>query len=227
MGKIAKILKIEKITHDVKQFTVEKPKGYRFIPGQATEVSVNKRGFQNKKRPFTFTSLNKDPFLQFIIKAYPTNIYPKHTGVTEKIHQLKIQDELIIGDPWGSINYRSQGTFIAGGAGITPFIAIFKYLRDKGKVENNKLIFSNKEKKDIILESKLRSIFKPENLIFTLTREKIKNYVLGRIDINFLKSKIDNFSKPFYVCGPKIMVTEINGYLNKLGAKSEFIIFEK
>jgi len=38
---IVKILKTEQVTHDVRRFQVEKPAGYKFIPGQATEVSVN------------------------------------------------------------------------------------------------------------------------------------------------------------------------------------------
>ncbi len=33
---IVKILDIGQVTHDVKMFSVEKPEGYSFIPGQAT-----------------------------------------------------------------------------------------------------------------------------------------------------------------------------------------------
>ena len=55
---IVKIITTEQLTHDVKRFQVEKPKGYTFIPGQATDVSVNTPDFKNKKRPFTFTGLN-------------------------------------------------------------------------------------------------------------------------------------------------------------------------
>lgn len=38
---IVKILNIDKVTHNVKRFQVEKPEGYTFNPGQATEVSIN------------------------------------------------------------------------------------------------------------------------------------------------------------------------------------------
>ena len=38
---IVKIISIENITHDVKRFRIEKPEQYSFIPGQATEVSIN------------------------------------------------------------------------------------------------------------------------------------------------------------------------------------------
>ena len=40
---IVKIKSIHKITHDVLQIVTEKPNQYIFTPGQATEVSINKR----------------------------------------------------------------------------------------------------------------------------------------------------------------------------------------
>jgi ferredoxin-NADP reductase len=55
---IVKILNTAKVTHDVIRFQVEKPQGYSFIPGQATEVSINVPDLKNDKRPFTFTCLN-------------------------------------------------------------------------------------------------------------------------------------------------------------------------
>jgi ferredoxin-NADP reductase len=54
---IVKVLKTDFVTHNVKRFAVEKPAGYTFIPGQATEISINKATLQNVLRPFTFTSL--------------------------------------------------------------------------------------------------------------------------------------------------------------------------
>jgi ferredoxin-NADP reductase len=38
---IVKIISVESVTHDVKRFTIQKPEGFKFIPGQATEVSIN------------------------------------------------------------------------------------------------------------------------------------------------------------------------------------------
>ena len=59
--------------------------------------------------------------MEFTIKGYPD-----HHGVTEKLHQLAIGNELIIDDPWGAIKYKNEGYFIAGGAEITPFITILR-----------------------------------------------------------------------------------------------------
>ena len=89
MEKVVKILATRFITHDVKSFILERPKSYQFIPGQVTDVSINKPNWKDKKRPFTFASLDSDLVLEFIIKRYP-----EHKGVTEQIHQLKAGDLL-------------------------------------------------------------------------------------------------------------------------------------
>ena len=224
---IVKILDIKNVTHDVKSFKVEKPEGFKFVPGQATDVAINKPGWEGKARPLTFTSLNEDPYLEFIVKSYPLALYPNHTGVTEEMHKLVKGDELIIDDPWGAISYHGGGVFIAGGAGITPFIAIIRQLRKNGKIFGNKMIFSNKTGKDVILEDELKASFPPRDLILTLTRERKKGYKFGRIDAEFLKKHIKDFQNHFYICGPRQMVFELKNTLSLLGASTDLLVFEK
>ena len=220
MEHIVKILDINQITHDVKEFITEKPADFRFEPGQATVVSVNKEELKNEKRPFTFTSLNDDKNLEFTIK-----IYSDVHGVTDAMDDLQVGDELIINSPWGAIQYKGPGYFIAGGAGITPFLAILRQLKKDGKVDGNMLFFSNKTRKDIILEDELRDIL-GDQALFTLTREEHPDYFQGRIDEAFLKKHVDDFNKPFYVCGTPEMTQEVNKILEKMGAPSDSIIFE-
>ncbi|MEJ2504744.1 MAG: FAD-binding oxidoreductase, partial [Ignavibacteriaceae bacterium] len=94
---IVKILKTEKVTHDVKRFQVQKPEGYSFTPGQATEASINTPELKDEKRPFTFTSLNDEAELEFTIK-----IYKERDSVTKALDELKVGDEIIIHDVWGA-----------------------------------------------------------------------------------------------------------------------------
>lgn len=223
MQHIIKIKEIRHITHDVKSLTLTKPENYEFIPGQAAEVAINQPNLKEETRPFTFTSLNSDPDLEFIIKGYFD-----HEGITKKIHSLKVADELVIGEPWGAISYQGPGVFIAGGAGITPFIAIFRDLHVKENLMGNSLIFSNKTSNDVILEKELREFFpETKNLILTLTNEQNDNYEHGLVDENFIKAKIINFTQKFYVCGPPAMVKSIKETLTNLGAQPEAVVFEK
>ena len=221
MKNVVKILDTKQVTHDVKCFRIEKPAGYQFQPGQATDVSINKPGFEEELRPFTFTSLNKETYLEFTIKRYED-----HHGVTDKLHQLQPGDELIIRDPWGAIEYKGPGYFIAGGAGITPFIAILRDLHASGKIDDNLLFFSNKTAGDIIYEKELLAIL-GKRALFTLTREKKAGYEHARIDEKFIRQHIKDFKKHFYVCGPDPMVLEITKLLERSGTATDALVFEK
>lgn len=53
-------------------------------------------------------------------------------GVTNELLSLKAGDNLIVNDIFGAIHYKGEGTFIAGGAGVTPFISIFRDLKANG-----------------------------------------------------------------------------------------------
>jgi len=219
---IVKILECGYVAHDVRYFIVEKPENYKFTSGQATEISINKSGLEKMKREFTFTTLPDNPFLEFTIKMYLDH----DKGMTRHLKDLKEGDELILHGIFGTINYKGPGIFIAGGAGVTPFISILRNLRKQGKLDGNKLILSNKTKGDIILEQEFRNML-GDNLILTLTREKKEGYENRKIDENFLKEKIKDFKTNFYICGPPIMVLELRILLEKLGAKISSITFEK
>jgi hypothetical protein len=217
---IVKIINIKLVTHDVLRFTVLKPEGYKFIPGQATEVSINTPELKDNKEPFTFTSLNENEHLEFTIK-----IYESHNGITNALEELKPGDELIIRDAFGSIQYKGEGVFIAGGAGVTPFIAILRQLDAENKIASNKLIFTNKTESDIILKEEFRKIL-GKSFINTLTDEKKEGYENQAIDVAFLKEKITDFNQHFYICGPPALVGSVSEALVSLGAQADSVVVE-
>jgi hypothetical protein len=217
---IVKILSIDQVTHDVKRFRVEKPAGYSFIPGQATDVSVNTPEFRNKKRPFTYTCLTRDPYLEFTIK-----IYTSRNGVTNELGKLKPGGELIIRDVWGAISYKGKGVFIAGGAGITPFISIFRDLHTRNEISGNTLIFANKTKADIILEDELSDML-GNSFINILSDEKNDNYFHGMISLDFLRLHTGDLNRKFYVCGPPPMMDAVLKHLADLGIGEKSITLE-
>lgn len=224
MSYTMKIQDIRNVTHDVKQIRVDKPEGYTFRPGQATEVAVDRGGWTDEKRPFSFTSLNTDPYLEFVIK-----IYPDHEGVTNQIGQLKEGDALILGDPWGAIEYSGEGVFLAGGAGVTPFIAILRDLYHQGEIGNNRLIFSNKTERDIILKDEFETIL-GDQFVNVITSEKPSGehiYLDGVLNKDWLESYIEDFNQFFYVCGPEAFNKSLMAALEELGARPEALIFEK
>jgi ferredoxin-NADP reductase len=221
MPKIATLLMTAFVTHDVKRFILQKPRGFKFAAGQATLVSVNQPGQEDNAHPFTPTSLPDDRVLEFTIKGYP-----EHHGLTERLHTLRPGDQLLLGPVFGTIQYKGPGVFIAGGAGITPFIAILRQLAREGGLAGNSLIFSNKTRDDVILESELRA-YLGDRCILTLTRRPSPEYENRMVDEAFLREKIGDFSRPFYLCGPPPMVDAITATLRKLGASPDNVVFEQ
>lgn len=216
-----RVKSIEKLTHDVLRIVTEKPSNYQFKPGQATDVAINKQDWKSKKRPFTFTGLPAEDHLEFTIKTYP-----QHKGVTNELLNLKTNDELIIEEPWGSINYKGEGVFIAGGSGVTPFISIFRQLHSQNKIGANKLIFANKTKADIINAEEFESIL-GKNFINILSDEKSDKYAHGFITEELLKITITDMDKYVYLCGPPAMMKAIESQLTNLNVKKDRIIKEE
>lgn len=217
---IVKIQSIDKVTHDVLKIVTEKPENYAFNPGQATDISINKNGWEDKKNPYTFCSLPEDNYLEFTIKTYPS-----HNGMTDELLNLKINDELILHDVFGAISYKGEGVFIAGGAGVTPFISIFRSLESRKEIGNNKLLFANKKKEDIILADEFKKLL-GDNFINILSDEELQGYENGRITKDFIQANSGGLNKLFYLCGPPSMMEAIEKQLVDLHVDKKSIIKE-
>src|SRR5690554_1412802 len=216
-----KIKSIEHVTHDVLRIVTEKPSDVKFHPGQATEIFIDKQGWQNEGRPFTFTGLPERDFLEFTIKTYP-----ERKGVTNELLSLKSGDQLIVNDIFGAIEYKGEGTFIAGGAGVTPFICIFRDLKNKNKLGNNQLLFANKTKADIILQEEFSEML-GQNFINILSEEETKNYSHGQISEEFIKKNATSLESYFYLCGPPPIIDAVIKQLKGLGISEDKIVMEE
>lgn len=222
MHESVKILKIEKVTGNVRRYVLEKPVGFHFEAGQATELSIDAAGWRDRKSPFTFTGLAMEDVLEFTIKSYFD-----HDGVTKALWSLVAGDRLILREPWGTIAYKGPGTFIAGGAGVTPFIAILRQLNRDGKLDGHRLIASNRKAEDIILRDEFEAMPGLE-CTWTLTDDPDAEGVLHeRIDEAFLRRHIHNVAQNFYLCGPDQMVKDLKAALGGLGAKADALVWEK
>lgn len=214
------IKSVDHITHDVLRIVTNKPEKLNFVPGQAAHIAINKSGWLKEERPFSFTNLPADNSLEFTIKTYPAK-----EGVTSELINLKKDDELILHDVFGAIAYKGEGVFIAGGAGVTPFISIFRNLKAKNKIGKNMLLFANKTKADIILEKEFEALL-GDAFINILSDEQAEGYHQGRITERFLKANVSDFSQQFYICGPPPMIKDVEEQLIGLGVDKENITKE-
>jgi len=215
------LLMSEFVTHDVKRFILTRPEGFRFEAGQGVELAIDHPDWKEEGRPFTPTSLEEDRVLGFTIKGYPD-----HEGVTKALHGLGPGARLMMSEPFGTIRYKGRGVFIAGGAGVTPFIAILRRLARNGGLDGHGLLFSNKTPADVICEKELRHML-GERCVLTCTEETAPGYEGRRIDRDFLADHIDDFGQNFYVCGPPKFNEAVNAALKELGAEPDLLVFEE
>jgi cytochrome-b5 reductase len=215
------LLMSEFVTHDVRRLVASRPPGFEYRPGQGVELAINRTGWVDQTRPFTPTSLADDLVLEFTIKSYPD-----HAGVTRELHRLEAGEELLLSEPFGTITDEGPGVFIAGGAGITPFLAILRARAHAGTLDGCSLIFSNKTPGDVICEKELRHLL-GANCILLCTGEAVPGCTPRRIDRDFLAGHVDDFSRRFYVCGPPGFMAKVNAALEDLGANPQNLVFER
>lgn len=221
MEHVVRVLEITEVSRSTCRLVLERPAGYRFEPGQAAELAVDTPAWREECRPFSFTSVSEDDYLEFHIR-----IYPSHGGVTAQIAGLNPGARMVLTEPFGTIRYRGEGYFIAGGTGITPFIAILRRLHRDRAVGANKLLYANRTADDIILEEEIERIL-DGNAELNLTHEPKDGYYAGMFDTGYFRRHAPETGRYFYVCGPDEMVRDIRDMLTYLGVSPQSIIVEE
>lgn len=221
MSHLVKIKSIKHLTHDVLHVVAQKPEGLVYTPGQAVDISVNKPEWEKVKSCFTLTSLTDSNNIEFVIKTYPSR-----DRVTNQLLHVKPGDEIFVYKPFGSIKYKGEGIFLAGGAGITPFIAILRQLAKDNKLGSNKLIFANKKVEDIIMKDWFEGIL-GSNFVNVLSDEEHDGYKSGYINAEMIKELVDDNTKYYYLCGPKPMMKAVEEQLDLLGVDKGMIVKEE
>lgn len=216
----AKLLQSTFVTHDVRQFVTTRPDGLDYEPGQGVELAIDRGDWKDQARPFTPVSPPDAPVLEFLIKEYP-----EQDGVTDRLHDLAPGAALRLSDAFGSLTWEGPGTFLAGGAGITPFLSIFRERAASDELGDSVLHFSNSTPRDVICERELRALFGPR-VYFTCTREAGPGWEHRRIDRSYLEEHVDDVSGRFYLCGPPAFVTSVRDHLLAMGAREDGIVTE-
>lgn len=207
----------EQLTHDVVRLTLQRPKDYTFTAGQAIDFKLDRPEVKDKVSPFTFTGLNTANHLELTIKCYPD-----HHGMTEQVAKLQVGDEVIISEPFDTVALKGPGVFIAGGTGMTPFIAILRQLKEDHDLAGNQLIFFNKTQGDVFMEGEFRTLL-GDGFHNVLTKEDAPGYLHGAVSPEFFKAHLKDFKQPFYTCGPEGFVNAVKSALVQLGASENMI----
>jgi NAD(P)H-flavin reductase len=105
-------------------------------------------------------------------------------------------------------------------------LSILRELQYRKKIGGNILVFANKTKDDIILESELKCLL-GDSFINILSDENTEGYAHGFITEDFLKANVPLHYKNYYLCGPPLMMESIISQLLNLGIRKDLITMEK
>jgi len=220
------IVGIRQETHDVKTFRIKLEGSLDYTPGQYCLVSIidtDQDELDGVKRPFTFASPPGGKETQLTVKRLGQ--------FTTALHNLTQGDKLKLYGPRGeALNFDESISkdivFLAGGSGITPFMAILRYAVQE-KLDNEfKLLFSNKTERDIIYRDELSDMSEQDNItvIHTLDGDRSKDWKgeTGHIDREMIEKYVTDVEKKlWYICGPPPMVDAMKRILKQMKIPAE------
>ncbi len=203
------VTNIEQLTPLIKAFTFERTDGLAFSPfsaGSHVVVSMGE-GHDSHKNPYSLVGHSED------LKQYRIAIRHEANGrggSTFMHEQIEVGSQLEIGSPYNLFPLHwlaRKHLFIAGGVGITPFMA---YIKDMKMMHKNfELHYAIRNKKNgAFVDELLRD---NSGKIFIYSNEKHEP-----LDISRLLDK-QPLGTHVYVCGPHQMVEDVLRLSEQLG----------
>ncbi|MBI5226484.1 hypothetical protein HY994_04610 [Candidatus Micrarchaeota archaeon] len=121
-------------------------------PGQFVSVQIpTASGIQIRSFSISSSPLELD-HLDITVKRYEDSLAAK------ALHELKEGQKLHLKAPFGRFTFNDADqnpVFIAGGNGVTPHMAMIRYIVEKKRSQKPILIYSNRTQDDIIFKDEL------------------------------------------------------------------------
>ncbi|MFO7739929.1 MAG: ferric reductase-like transmembrane domain-containing protein [Desulfatiglandaceae bacterium] len=202
--------------------------GHRdYAPGQFMFLQLKRKDNVSKSHPFTIASSPARKGLSICAKAVG--------DFTSTLGKTQPSDLAYIDMPFGVFSFLQHDAkrlvFIAGGIGITPFMSMLRYIRDRKLKKELILFWANKMEKDIAFRDELEKMaaeMPSLKVIHVLSREENWPGEKGRIHADTLKRHVGDFETgEFFVCGPPPMMSDIQKILSDLGVSKKRIHMER
>ena len=231
-----RVAQIIRQTPDVQTFRFAAPDGrplpFQHQPGQYLVISPMING-KKVNRPYTISSSPTQPgYCEITVKREEMGMVSRH------LHDgLREGDTINISAPTGRFIF--DGTqaqsivLIAGGVGITPLMAITRYLVDNRWKGDIYFAYAARTPDDIIFRKELDDLkarLPNLHVHITLSRAEGSDWTghKGRVSAEFLMKCIPELSKRLvYICGPNAMMAMTIQVLKDLGVPEEQIKMEE
>lgn len=193
-------------------------KQMQFKPGQFAFLKIEADGLLGQVHPFSMSSTVSDKFLTFGIK----NLGDYTTELGKITGPLKVKVDGPYGTFSNTIVKNQRQIWIAGGIGITPFLAMAKQLGEGQQVD---LYYSVKSPNEAVYSSELHRISKSNKNLRVIDYDTEK---LGLITADYVFEHSKNLGDAnFMICGPGPMMWSLKSQLKKKGIKKRNINTEE
>lgn len=222
-------------TPSVKTFRLVNPAGgqlpFTFLPGQFLTLTLPING-KPVRRSFTIASSpTKRDYADVTIKREPEGLVSKPLCDTAQVGDL-----WTVTVPYGHFVFTGKEAesivLIGGGVGVTPMMAVFRYLIDVGWEKPIYLLYSYKSLDEYIYRDELIAAaakHKNVELCVTLTREESPSWQgqRGRLCGKDFSDRVRDIPKSrVHICGPRAMIHEFKSLALELGVPKENVKIE-
>ena len=220
------LIRIEDQTRDAKTLCFRLPEGRRLQakPGQFLTFHLNIDG----KEVIRSYSICTSPLRTDHIEITPKRMENGHASVFLN-ERASVGLVLQARGPYGKFcfdeEHHNDIVFIAGGSGITPMVAMLRYIEERALSTRVTLIYCVSTPQDIIFHQELTrlsgSLAHFRYVVMVGTPDSTWNGNTGRLNELFLQEQVPDFVKPtFFLCGPKPFMQLARELLTKQGVTS-------
>jgi predicted ferric reductase len=203
------------------------PQKLDYRPGQFMILRLIHNAVTSEPHPFTIASSPSSPALSVSIKAAG--------DFTGKIGTTKPGDYALIDAPYGRFSFLEfpgeSYLFIAGGIGITPFMSMLRFMRDKRITKKVLLLWGNRTEADIAFRDELRQMEQTMaslKVVHILSEKNDWNGETGFISAPLIKKYAGDLAGiEIFICGPPIMMKLVLNTLQSLNVSKSKIHFER
>lgn len=201
---------------------VLKPTGIpmNYTPGQFAYLTLKSKVVDSEPHPYSFTTANNGPYIRFAIKNLGDD--------SAKMKYITPGTPALLEGPYGTFSLhnskRAQQIWIAGGVGITPFLAMARSLKP-GDKHHIHLFYAADKLDDAVFMRELIAIRKmlPDNFEFNLVNKQWSGFVTADV----VGKSIKNFAEAdYFICGPPGMTAALKKGLTAKGVSEEHIFNE-
>lgn len=200
-----------------------KPAGFKHVAGQYLKMTLlnpSKRDAKGPSRVLTIASAPHEPELTVMTRL-------RDSAFKQELNILPVGGQVRIVGPNGQMTLHEDparpAVFIAGGIGITPFLAIASDAAHAGLRHKITLFYSNHQPSDAARLNVLQSYERTNpnfRLVATMTKPQDKTWTgeTGPIDQEMLSRHLSDLTAPiYYVAGSTAMVEAMRDMLTKIG----------